>query len=202
MNRYNKLVKIFPYIENINDLQIDEESFLFITNKDVANNISDIIIKNLKCDPNLLIITDATAGVGGNTLSFAKKFKNVNAIEISESRYKYLCNNLNIYNIKNVNTYNCNCLDILTDLNHDIIFIDPPWGGKIYKNFTKLKLTLSDMQIEDIINDLFTKSLDTLKAIVLKMPKNYDLEYFNNIVKYQKKIICLDKMLIILVYNN
>lgn len=203
MDSNAKLFRIFPYTDNITKLKIDDESIHYITLKEIADDITNIIIQNLKCNPCDVVITDATAGCGGNTFSFAKKFKSVNAIEINRLRYEYLCNNLKIYKLNNVDTYNDNCIDKLKFLKHDIIFIDPPWGGKNYKYVNKLKIYMENNTIENICVNLFNNKimLHVPQAIVLKMPKNYDIDYFNDKVKNFKKIIELDKMLIVMIFR-
>ena len=206
------LIRLFPYINNknnIHELKIDNESIHYISIREVAEVITDIIIKHLYSINNIninnIIITDATAGVGGNTISFCKHFKTVNAIELDNQRFDYLSNNINVYNIKNILLYNDNCLNILGNLKQDIVFIDPPWGGKYYKNHDKLLLTISNIPLESIINNLLNNSITkhSPKLIVLKIPKNYDLLYFyNNIFSNKIYLHSLKKMFILIIENN
>jgi 16S rRNA G966 N2-methylase RsmD len=187
----NKLKKrIFPYIKNIDKIEIDNESLNYISIKDDATYITFLIKKYF--DENSTII-DAMSGVGGNTISFSKNFKKVYAIELNQKRYDMLCNNINVYELKNVETYNDNCLNKIFNINSDIIFFDPPWGGKDYKNHDKLRLTISNVPLEDICIKLKNKN------IVLKLPKNYDIEFFKNKLNLEKlNIEILNKMLIII----
>lgn len=189
----NKLKKrIFPYIKNIDKIEIDNESLNYISIKDDATYITFLIKKYF--DENSTII-DAMSGVGGNTISFSKNFKKVYAIELNEKRYNMLCNNINVYELKNVETYNDNCLNKIFSINSDIIFFDPPWGGKDYKNHEKLRLTISNVPLEDIC----VKLIKLKKNIVLKLPKNYDIEFLKNKLNIEKlNIEKLNKMLIII----
>jgi len=189
----NKLKKrIFPYIKNIDKIEIDNESLNYISIKDDAISITFLIKKYF--NENSTII-DAMSGVGGNTISFSKNFKKVYAIELNEKRYNMLCNNINVYELKNVETYNDNCLNRIFSINSDIIFFDPPWGGKDYKNHEKLCLTISNVPLEDIC----VKLIKLKKNIVLKLPKNYDIEFFKNKLNLEKlNIEILNKMLIII----
>lgn len=189
----NKLKKrIFPYIKNIDKIKIDNESLNYISIKDDATSITSLIKKYF--DENSTII-DAMSGVGGNTISFSKNFKKVYAIELNEKRYNMLCNNINVYELKNIETYNDNCLNRIFSINSDIIFFDPPWGGKDYKNHEKLRLTISNVPLEDIC----VKLIKLKKNIVLKLPKNYDIEFFKNKLNLEKlNIEILNKMLIII----
>ena len=187
----SKKIRIFPLLKISKDyekLQIDNESFNFITIREMSNLITKIICKHLiqnKINPLQSIIVDSTSGVGGNTLSFLRNFKKVIAIEICQLRYGYLMNNVNIYNYNNVEFINddfCNLYKNNENIyNSNVIFMDPPWGGIGYKNKSDLKLKLGDVSIENIIVDTF-KLCDVndnkTNLFVLKLPKNYDIEYF------------------------
>ena len=116
-----------------------------------------------------LVITEMTAGVGGNILNFAKYFKYVNAIELDQLRYKYLSKNVQLYELNNVNCYQDDSIHLLlenNDLVQDIIFFDSPWGGKNYKLYANLRLTFGNFSVENICQMLFQR--DHNKMIVLK----------------------------------
>lgn len=197
--------RLFPYIENINkmnDLKIDHESVYYISLREDAEVITSLIKNAYTLNDDTIVenlyITDATAGVGGNTISFGKNFKYVNSIEIESTRFKYLKNNIDVYELTNVNVYNENCLDILDKLYSDIIFFDPPWGGKDYKNIDNIRLTLSDKNIEDICLDVLHKKL--AKLIVIKLPLNYDINFLKNkLINYTVLVEELDKMMIVII---
>lgn len=199
-------IRLFPFIDNISKMQnlkIDNESIHFISIREDAHMITKFIINNFIFNENEqccdLYITDATAGVGGNTISFAKYFKYVNAIEINKQRFNYLQNNVNVYDLDNVNVFNNNCLHILDEIYHDIVFIDPPWGGKNYKNENMLRLKLDENDIETVCLNI----LKGTRCVVLKLPLNYDIRYLKNILKsFNIKIKKLNKMLIILIHKT
>ena len=198
----NKISRIFPQLKNTSNyskLLIDEESFSFITIREIAELTSKIIsyhlIKN-NINPQKTSIIDYTAGVGGNILSFSKYFNNVYAIEIDKVRSEYLQNNLNIYNQKNVTVINDSSINYnnekMLDIKPNTIFIDPPWGGICYRKNDLLKLTLSDVPIEELVLDIFDKfrtinisPLDSYsnRLVILKLPKNYDIENFYYYIK-------------------
>jgi 16S rRNA G966 N2-methylase RsmD len=202
-----QILKLFPYLKNTikaTQLKIDDESIYFISVRDVADIITTIVKKHINVigiNKNDVIVTDATSGVGGNTISFSKAFKHVNAIEIDKNRYNYLKNNLNVYDIKNVDSYNNNCMNLIYSItNHHVIFIDPPWGGRSYKKMKNIKCKISDVPIEEICNNLMKREYP--KLIIIKLPKNYDLEYLNNNINCDNIYIHhLKKMLIIAIYN-
>lgn len=138
-------------------------------------------INSLKCN-----IIDGTSGIGGNTIDFSKYFRKVYAIEINSIHYDVLKNNLDALSIFNVEPHLNNFLNIITDMhkfniNSDIFFFDPPWGGKSYKNFKFFNLKIGKFQIYNIINLLFDRNF---KYIILKAPYNLNLSPIYNNMKY------------------
>ena len=211
METNKKLRKLFPLLKTntINKFKIDDESIYYISSSEIADIISNIIIKHLDIfglDKDNIVITDCTAGVGGNTMSFANTFKYVNSIELSELRCQYLKNNLNIFGFRNVDIYNGDCIKIINNIEkNDVVFIDPPWGGKDYKKIKNIKCSLSNIPIEILCNNIINKAKNDNPPyfVVFKLPKNYDLNHFNKyILSNQIYIHTLKKMLIIIVYNN
>ncbi len=197
--------KLFPNCTEkniINKLKIDDESVTYISSPIDANNITKIILSHVQKynhNPKTMSIIDITAGVGGNVISFANKFKHVSAIEIVPIRYEYLCNNINVYNLTNVSCFNGDSLQILSSLpEHEIVFIDPPWGGAKYKNTSSLRLNINNMSIEQCCLDIF--SLYNASFVIIKLPINYDVKYFKECNKsYSVTIHNLPKMLIAVV---
>lgn len=185
------ILRLFPYIKNTTEaskLQIDKESIHYISLREYAAKISSIVHENLVLQ-NILasdaIITDCTACIGGNTLSFAQNFKFVHAIELDKNRSLYLENNIKVYNYNNVFVYNEDCLNLVNKIDdHTVIFIDPPWGGKDYKKESLLRLSLSNISIEQICNDMMDnlKMKKVPKLIVLKLPINYDIRFLYDTV--------------------
>lgn len=203
--------KLFPYNGDIDlwdKLEIDDETVSYISLPDDAENITKIIqshCKNINMETQNLIITDATAGAGGNVLSFSKFFKIVNAIENDTKRYHFLTNNLNVYKIDNINHYCDDCLNLIFNIYHDIIFFDPPWGGRDYKEKKNLRLKISELSLETICSKLINESKYPPRLIALKLPKNYDMKYLHDsIINSNIKIILhsLNKMNVLIIYNN
>src|SRR5436190_238493 len=106
------LLRLFPYLSDkslANKLQIDNDSIHYISIREYAEKISSIIklhleMINIKNEDT--IITDAMGGVGGDTISFAKNFKFIYAIEIDKTRFDYLKNNTEVYNLHNIKILN------------------------------------------------------------------------------------------------
>lgn len=192
---------IFPDIENkqlLKKLKIDSESYNYISVKNDAKLITTMILEKIN-DMNIpnidLKITDATGGVGGNTLSFGRVFSIVYSVEIDPIRAEYLQNNVNVYNLKNVIVLNSDYTKL--DIVQDILFVDPPWGGTSYKEHQNLKLTLGNTPIEDICNIALNKKT---KLIALKLPYNYDINYLmKNIISRKITTTRIKNMIIVLI---
>ena len=229
----NKVARIFPVLKNFNNfskIKIDDESFCYITIREIADIMSKIICFHLlehNLNPQKSKIVDYTSGVGGNVLSFSKYFKYVYAIELSEKRAEYLQNNINVYGFKNIQVINGCAIEFssskLLEINPSVIFIDPPWGGVNYKNSDSLILNLGSVPIEELIFQIATKFSNYYievvnsnpkeksnnfnnKFIILKLPKNYDIEYLYNFIKSKNNfpnynislfLYILNKMLIV-----
>jgi predicted RNA methylase len=212
---YNKkisLERLFPYVIEKNlfhKLKIDMESVMYITIPEDASMITGIVLRHLVdkgYDPSQSVITDATAGVGGDTISFANKFRYVNSIEMNKERYNYLSNNVNVYRFRNVVLYCDDLMKIIPQIeNHDVIFMDPPWGGRNYKRNDNLRLYINDIGIEDCClmfidkKDPLKKMKSIPKFIVLKLPLNYDIEYMKSKLELYGAVCVhkLNKMIIV-----
>ena len=179
----NIISKIFPTTENKHLLTYDSEGLYSITLPTEADEITSLITSLVG---NNIIICDATAGIGGNTISFSKNFLNVISIELCKNRYKILENNIKVFNLLNVNLINDSCLNYL-NLQCSVYFFDPPWGGPEYKNKKSIRFKLDELSLIELIKTI--KKIGN-KIIFFKLPNNYDLDEFNefnyNINKIKK----------------
>lgn len=194
---------LFPITSNINNLLIDDVGKYSISKPDDANLITRLIKKELynnKITKNI-IITDAMAGVGGNTISFCDNFFKVNAIEINKTRFNYLQNNLFIYDYHNFKLYNTNMLSKIFELKQDIIFIDPPWGGKSYSKHKDLNLFINNREISEISKEILDKNI--CNFLVLKLPYNYKLDKLSILSKYFiTNYLIRKKILLVIIHNS
>ena len=179
---HNTLKKIFPLenCKNINKLKYDLEGLWSISHPQSALILSEKIKVFEKMGISLNNILDATGGLGGNTLSFAKFFDKVISVEIDEVRYNYLKNNVENYNYDNITTYQGDFLNILINLKEkvDVVFVDPPWGGPNYKFDNNINVTLSDMELDQvcsIINN-YKYEENKVKLVVYKLPYNFNYD--------------------------
>jgi len=136
------------------------------TTENQARQINNILLKYTHTD---ITITDATAGIGGNSLQFCKYFKNVICIENNYNAFNVLKQNLK--NFQNSKCYICSFNDIKYITNQDVIFIDPPWGGNDYKLKKKINLYLDNLDVINIINTLYYYA----SIIILKVPNNFNV---------------------------
>jgi 16S rRNA G966 N2-methylase RsmD len=175
-------------------LKITDKGLYSISKYYDAKWISDIIIKFLtseNIDYSSENIIDGTAGIGGNTINFCKYFKFVYAIEINNVHFNVLNNNLDALSIKNVTSYMDNFLNILDITNNsNIYFLDPPWGGKSYKNYKYFNLKIGKLPIYNIINILYDKKI---KYVILKAPVNLNLSSIYENIKYENMNIFSNK---------
>lgn len=205
--------RIFPFLkkrEDYKSLKIDAESLMYVTNFRDSEQICNIVCDHIKKIKNPMdsVLIDATGGVGGDTITFAKKFQQVISIELDAQRYGFLKNNIDTYKLNNVININGDSLAIIPKLtNIDVIYIDPPWGGKSYKDKAIMRITMNNMELEDIIINFLSNDLMTMipKLIAIKLPKNYDLKYmYDKLTGVGKNMIYLyelAKMHIITIEN-
>lgn len=191
LKKRKMMLRLFPYLKDKSkaaELMIDDESVYYISVREYADKTTKIILHHLKelgfCSQNCIIV-DGTAGVGGNTISFSNYFKYIYAIEYDHNRSELLKNNIGIYNCHNVEVINDDCMNWLNIIeDHNVIFLDPPWGGSEYKQYKTLRLMINDEPIESVCNKLMDSSYmkKIPEIIVLKLPRNYDLKYFYDMI--------------------
>ena len=142
------------------------------TTRKQAEQINKIILTYV--DKNSTI-TDATSCIGGNSVLFAKDFKNVICIEKDFDIYNILKSNMNKH--VNCECYNAsyNCVKFI--LKQNVIFIDPPWGGNDYKAKKNINLYLDFIDIQTIINEVYNFT----DIVVLKIPSNFNMYSLNNL---------------------
>jgi|688.fasta_scaffold98783_3 hypothetical protein len=181
----------------------------------VNKSFYDIYIKN-----NISVnkIIDTGANIGVDSINFLCNFPNSQLIcfEIENNTYKALCNNLiqfqyytkinNNNDITNTNSkvqaYNS---DFLLNMdyvcNSDIVFIDAPWGGKIYKDKKNISIYLQpendyyNIKSYDVSKNIIniTKKIlqykYNVKSVILKVPYNYEfVNLENELYKFNNKI--------------
>jgi hypothetical protein len=180
--QYSKLNKIFPTVNGVDKtkLKITDVGLYSVSKVSGSSKLIYLIKKYFKTDD--LIITDATANVGSDTINLALNFKKVNSIELNTGEYDVLKNNVSVYNLKNVKLYNDSSLNMISKLKQDVVYIDAPWGGIDYKKLDSVKLYMSDVEISQIYN----KNKKYAQLFVFKVPVNYNFNYFFKKTKITK----------------
>mgnify|MGYP003983825519 CR=1 FL=1 len=166
MNRF------FPNINSVDmtNLQIDDIGEYSITKPEEADLITQIIINETKDTDTIL---DAMAGSGGNTISFCTRFNKVISVESDMPRFDILKNNLDQYNFTNYTVFYDDCLNVIDKAKNNIIFFDPPWGGKNYLKQENVELSISGFKIWMILKYILSENKNC--NIFLKIPSNFNL---------------------------
>ena len=179
----NTLKKYFPNEENINyqKLELNKIGLYSISKPNDAQIITNYLVQvlisfNLFDNIKNYVITDATAGFGGNTINFSQKFGKVISIEKNFDNFEILKNNCSVYGLKNIEFIQGSFLKFIPEKCGDILFMDPPWGGKKYRLKDNIMLYLDKNPIYDIINQIPNKT----KIIAIKIPYNFD---YGNFIK-------------------
>ena len=170
----HKIYELFPNKVGVNRslLKINKIGIYSLTQPDSAQNIVDIIGQYI--DPKTSVMINATSGIGGEIINHYDKFKFIYGYESSPIQFNLLQNNTNVYKIKNIQLFN---LDYTSNINKqygDVVIIDPPWGGLLYKEHKTLELKLGDYTMTELVDKVNSK------LILLKLPINHDLVKFHN----------------------
>jgi folate-dependent phosphoribosylglycinamide formyltransferase PurN len=187
---------------------VNQEDFMIFDNE----NYQDISKKTAKIGASLIIKT--LNQIADKSIKFDKQNEKLatfaKKIEKNECLIDWNKSGEEIFNkIRGLNGnlfahFNYNNEKML-DIKPNTIFIDPPWGGICYRKNDLLKLTLSDVPIEELVFNIFNKfrtinisPLDSYsnRLVVLKLPKNYDIENFYHYIKKNIE----DKNYIIVMY--
>ena len=184
----NKVVKIKrkqkrKIYSNIKKSDLDKliftEESLYSVSKIKGSNFLINVIKRYFNEIKKIILTDATANVGSDSINLSYYLKKVNAIELDDINYKALVNNINVLKVRNIETFNSDSNKIISKLKQDIIYVDAPWGGRDYKTKKKLDLFLGDTNI----STFYFNNQDFAKLFIFKVPYNYNLELMQKVAK-------------------
>jgi hypothetical protein len=169
---------IFPLKEGVDytKLNVTEEGEYSVTRRRDADRILSIML-NVVGDLKTKTITDSTGCIGGDTIQFSLHYKFVNSIEINETNFKALQNNVNVYGLKNVTLHNGDSTEIF-NWKSDVLFIDPPWGGPTYKENELLELHMGNKRVDEWLEEILLRKIRP-RYIFLKLPANYNFKRLN-----------------------
>ena len=162
-------------------IKFDQEALYSVTDSSSADSMTSIISRLPGVSPSSTI-TDLTACVGGNVISFARVFRAVNAVEIDAVRFDLLRHNVHeiLGEGRNIVFRHGDAIEQVALLRQDIIFMDPPWGGTDYMKCSgSLKMYLSGRNIGELCENLFRNHA---RYIAVKVPVNFDVEDFRRLV--------------------
>lgn len=217
--------KKFTPIENIN---YTIETLSYMTPRVRADEITNLIIKTMGNNSEIAqiseikgaydhqlqsqvsgsikdetIIIDATAGIGGNVLSFldSNKFSKVIAYEINPLRRSMLMKNINEYGYDSCK-YEIIDSDegfkgISPELSNTILYFDPPWLPSNIKGdeSTPSQYLLSEIKIGDLTLEQWLDKCRNCQLIVMRVPPGYKLK---NVDNFKISYVEIKKSLLIL----
>ncbi|KAL6732454.1 hypothetical protein Aduo_003214 [Ancylostoma duodenale] len=155
---------------------MDREGWFSVTPERIAEHIADRIVRR----PEVLVV-DAFAGVGGNSIQLAIKGARVIAIDLDPVRLKCARENAKVYGVEDRIEFIC------CDFFHfaakwtenvgkpaevDAVFLSPPWGGPSY-----LKSEVFDL--DDLTPngfDIYTAARKMSPNIAYFLPRNTSIK--------------------------
>jgi predicted RNA methylase len=172
---------LFPRKEGLDysKLRLTEEGSYSITRWRDADRIMNVLRNTFK-DMKNMTITDTTACIGGDTLNFAMNFGHVHSIELKNDNFEALVNNVDAYHMNNVTLYHGDSTNLF-NWNTNVLYIDPPWGGKDYKKHKNLDLTLSTKRLDVWLEEILSRR-NRPEYVILKLPSNYNFTRLNFLI--------------------
>jgi predicted RNA methylase len=181
-----KLTSLNPEYKDFVSVESSEYSSLKPWEKPQVSSI----YKKWFSQPNLIKrIVDASAHIGVDTIHMAELFPEatIDAFEIIPETTLALQKNVKTKKLENRITvhYEDSTVWIPTH-NIDIIYIDPPWGGKGYQDIYSLDLYMQSEQSMKVpdknINFIIDRWMETgfVRNVILKVPFNFNKNYIKN----------------------
>jgi 16S rRNA G966 N2-methylase RsmD len=187
----HKLDLIFPEKKGVNydNLKLTPEGIYSVTRKCDSRKIIQKMISVMGqiCNKH---ITDVTGNIGGDSIMFALNFRFVESIEIDYDTYNVLKNNVETYKLKNIRVRHGDSTKLF-NWKTDVLYIDPPWGGKEYKDKGILDLYIGEQRLDLWIQTILEQEWRP-NFIFIKLPNNYNferLDNLSNVTKNEKFII-------------
>jgi hypothetical protein len=132
------------------------------------------------------LIVDATAHIGGDTITLSKIYPDAKIIAYDIDLDAIKCLRINVEKYapqpERVEIIHGDSSDLILKISEeiDILYFDPPWGGPSYSTQHKVPLHLSGKPVDEIIKNILAKKL--AKNIILKAPRNFAYSEFKNSV--------------------
>jgi predicted RNA methylase len=124
-------------------------------------------------------VLDAGCGVGGNTIGFARAGLHVTAVERSRERLEMARHNAAVYEVsEQVHFANDDALTKISEGGHDLLFIDPPWGGE---EFDRRRFDLRGLELLESA----LESAAMYREVWAKLPPSADLRELSRRADYR-----------------
>jgi len=165
-------------------LKVPEKFLRFATPKEVALYRAE----RLKCDT----IAELGAGIGGQTIAFAKTCKKVIAVEIDKNKIKILESNLKKLGIKNVelilgSSLDENIIKRVSQKKPNVIFCDTERPEKAERTLDRIKPS---------VNKILEEYSQITEKIAIEIPPlTKDIENIKTNYSFEKEFISLNKQL-------
>jgi len=175
----------------IGRMLVDETGLFSVASSKWGTAFSSIMAyhccKHLSTEPVETVAVDLTASVGGCTLPLAKTFKKVVAVEIDQHRANLCRQNMENFDVsEKVDILNNDSVKIIPDIARNIknqpriIVLDPPWGGKYYKQ-EKREILMGSWSMDKVLKRIAEYLSPTI--VGLRMPVTFDVDMFNESLK-------------------
>uniref|UniRef100_A0A0N4VZ02 Trimethylguanosine synthase n=1 Tax=Haemonchus placei TaxID=6290 RepID=A0A0N4VZ02_HAEPC len=157
---------------------MDREGWFSVTPERIAEHIADRMVRQ----PNVLIV-DAFAGVGGNSIQLALKGAQVIAIDLDPVRLKCARENAKVYGVADRIEFVCGDFfhfaakwtnDVGRSAEVDAVFLSPPWGGPSYLKLLDF-FFYRDFDLDDLTPngfDIYTAARKMSPNIAYFLPRN------------------------------
>lgn len=172
------------------NINFTEETLHYMSPMSKADKLAAL----LKTYPRAQLVVDVFAGIGGNTLGFARAGLRVVAYERDPERFQMLRNNVLHYRFeKQVTTIRGEFnfgkdLDIIRTIqkieaDKVVFFFDPPWLPSFVQNFDKSQYILTGITLAgQLLEDIAKKTLQEYGGSIFHLPPGYSLNLAGRIV--------------------
>ncbi|KAL5699101.1 hypothetical protein ACHQM5_030047 [Ranunculus cassubicifolius] len=148
-------------------IQLDEEGWFSVTPEKIA------IAHAQRCRGETTVVIDCFAGVGGNSIQFARMGYHVIAIDIDPRKIELAINNARVYGVEDyIDFIVGDFFQLAPSLKGDVAFLSPPWGGPTYRSIDSFTLDL--LKPKDGYS-IFQEAQKITPNIIMFLPRNVDL---------------------------
>eukprot|EP00667_Euglena_gracilis_P015023 EG_transcript_15605 len=147
---------------------MDEESWYSVTPESIAEHIAR---RTKALFPEADVVVDAFSGPGGNSIQFARYFRQVIAIDIDPVKIACSRWNAKIYGVADRIEYiQGSYFDLMPHLKADVVFLSPPWGGPEYSHYAHFDI--AEMMMYDGV-DIFRQTVRHITPnVIYFLPRN------------------------------